>query len=88
MKIEIKVTATELTPYDREVSKRYCAAFENLDGSCIAHAEYLTPIEDRIIESICARIRHDRTKLIKWQEDNNAVWATIEIIPAIDYEPE
>ena len=88
MKVEIKVTATELTPEDRDIAKIFCAAFERPDRSIVHYVEHLTEIEDRLIEAICARIKHDRANLIKWFDDGDAVFAKIYIIPAIDYIPE
>ena len=88
MKIEIKVTATDLTPADSDIAKTYCSVLEKPDRTKISCVERLSEIEDRILEAIFARIRHDRANLLEWVEDSESIGARIEIIPAVDYIPD
>ena len=88
MKIEIQVTATEVTQDEIRLSKKFAAGFEDKYGHYYSESNDIAEVENRIIDAIASRIKRDRHHLIEWSNLPGSVIAKIKIIPAIDYQPQ
>lgn len=88
MKIRVEATAQDIVPEELERTKTFGVLIETPDGHLRTREGLITEVEDRILQSIFMRIKQDKDDLIRWHRDGNVVWATIDIIPAIDYIPQ
>ena len=80
MKVEIKISCSDITPAEKERVVRF-GVYREENGMRVRDVHSVQSAVGECIQSFMQRIIADRDKLIKWKENENTLCATLQIVP-------